>query len=1334
MKPNLSLRSLAFTVLLGLFSGGSARATDYIWTNNATANWNATTAWSPSGSFPGQVAGTDSATITQAVARTINVTASALLSDGYFRNAAGALTLAISAAQTLTFTNSLWIGDLANGTGTLSRTLTGILAVTNTTGSAQFVIGGQGNGIFTLSSAAAAGAGTYNLIANNIIVADSASGKGTFQQTVAGSRMIVSNMVVGNSGLGTYTLSTTATNNVWGGLVLGGQAGGAGTVVMSGGFLAVTNNAPSVSPAQLIIGQNGAGTFTLSGGSLVVDGLVIATNAGSAGTLTWNAGANLTVKSLGANSSDGMSIFTNLLFAGDGLPAQWGSNSLQALIFNTNVVGTANFYDGLTLGAAAGGAGIISLGQNGVPGAGNFYVTNAASSAQLIIGQNGAGDLTLNAGSLTADSLLIATNAGGRGTFTWNAGAALTVGGNVDLTYVQNLLGTQWGSDSLQALVANTNLTGTANFYNGLTLGATVGGTGIVSLGQAGLPGSGNIYVTNATTSAQLIVGQTGVGRFTLNAGTLTVDQLLVTNVIGGAAGSGFYTNSIFTFGGGTLNTSNATTALAADIVIASNSTFTIGGTWNMNGGTNITRPAARGGIVGTVAIPSGSVTVNPLTTWMLGTNSLGDAALTIGNLAGGSGILTVNGGTMTNVGVVSIATLAGGNGSLIISNGGKFFSRSSITVGATGGGTGILVIADGGRLTTSNGAINVTGGALGSAVLSMFGGTVTNTGALVIGSGNNSSGLMIMTGGIFRVQDITLAGGVLNNTGKVVVTGGTLLTGPTGDLIIGRGGYGELIISNTAFLSINRTTVGGFGDPEAGVGTLIIDGATNRNSGAITLGVGSRLGAGSGAGGPASTGTVLVTGGGLLDGLSTVFIGANGFGYMTITNGGTLMANQIILGSGSPTGATRTNGGQGTLTISDGGTVFATNHTLALVIGGGTGSVGNVSINSGGLLVLGTNTIIVGQNGGGNLALNPGGLLSNSFFKSLNALGGLVLGQNSPGTGQFALATSLAVTNAGNAKLIVGQSGVGTLTLDPGANLIVDQLLATNGGNSVISFNAGTLSTRATFVTNNATFSVGDGVNAATLSLLAGTHDINDGVVVNNNAALIATGTGTLTAAFLTNTVGGTLFVNTGNLTIRTDRNVNAGTNLVQGGTLRYQTTAGGSGVFENLGVVTLDNGNLIASGNITNSGTLRGNGVVSGNVLVTGTGQIDPGLSIGTMVFSNDLTLAGTYGVELDGTGAGTADVIRVVGALTLTGSTVNFTQLNPVDDPFYVIATYGTLVDTFGSTVNFPAGYDLDYNYNSANQIALVAIIPEPSALALVALGLCGVVILSRRRCKN
>jgi T5SS/PEP-CTERM-associated repeat protein len=147
-----------------------------------------------------------------------------------------------------------------------------------------------------------------------------------------------------------------------------------------------------------------------------------------------------------------------------------------------------------------------------------------------------------------------------------------------------------------------------------------------------------------------------------------------------------------------------------------------------------------------------------------------------------------------------------------------------------------------------------------------------------------------------------------------------------------------------------------------------------------------------------------------------------------------------------------------------------------------------------------------------------------------------------------------------GTGGLILGQNGQGRLLLDAGT-VTVNRLVLTNGVNSVFTFNAGTLTSGGTFVTNNQLFVVGDGTNAATFQLSGGVHSFANDLEIRNNATL--TGCGTVT----------------GNVTVDPGGNVTVDC----GGTLTF------TGIVTNNGAMHPINGSVLEFyGTMVNNGTI--------------------------------------------------------------------------------------------------------------------------------------------------
>ncbi|MFM7075160.1 MAG: PEP-CTERM sorting domain-containing protein, partial [Planctomycetaceae bacterium] len=163
--------------------------------------------------------------------------------------------------------------------------------------------------------------------------------------------------------------------------------------------------------------------------------------------------------------------------------------------------------------------------------------------------------------------------------------------------------------------------------------------------------------------------------------------------------------------------------------------------------------------------------------------------------------------------------------------------------------------------------------------------------------------------------------------------------------------------------------------------------------------------------------------------------------------------------------------------------------------------------------------------------------------------------------------------------------------------------------------------------------------------------------------------------------------------------------------------------------GVLEVDNV-IVAPG-----GTLAGDASVVGRVSVATGGVIAPGDgtagSIGTLSVTGDVDFSPAVGgfglleIDIDGL---LSDMLSVSGNLDLSGATLDLNFIGPPTGMAYLIADYGTLTGTFGTVVDLPAGWHVDYTFGGMNRIAVV---PEPSAIVLAGLGVAGIAAWRLRR---
>ena len=530
------------------------------------------------------------------------------------------------------------------------------------------------------------------------------------------------------------------------------------------------------------------------------------------------------------------------------------------------------------------------------------------------------------------------------------------------------------------------------------------------------------------------------------------------------------------------------------------------------------------------------------------------------GSLWSNSSALYVGGGfsnslTIANGGTVTAPNITvAGTGDVLTVSGGLLEVRSNLTINPAAS----LTNFNGGDLRFVSGAtLNVSGSFVITNATLEFAGTSTAASPFLPGITfqNASTFKWAGYGGSFGTHAITgnldldlpsgqgLVNGIVDNAKLTVGGGGGLLyvgSNNLDSLAITNGGW---VLDNVAYLgfttsaSNNSATVGGVGSLWSNSSSLFVGYAGSGNSLILTNGgvvwvtnvvVGTTS---------SSTGNVVTVSGGILDATNSAGGGAINVLYGTLNlNSGTVAVDRLLLTNGVNS-VFNFNGGvlqAGQVLSAQPVTVNGGTLTLASSFVNSPG--GTLQLNSGGMIVPGSmanqGTFI--QNGGmfdplvftnsGSFILNSGtnmdGVFLNLASGSVQQSGGEHDVNVATNYGSWALfggvanLTNLVIdgggvfTNAGGMLVSTNASGTGgvdvrngTLALLSGT-VTVNQFYATNGVNSVVSFNGGTLNSGGTVVSNGSAFIVGDTGSGAALNLVGGTHSFSSDLIIGNSGS----------------------------------------------------------------------------------------------------------------------------------------------------------------------------------------------------------------------------------------
>ncbi len=986
-------------------------------------------------------------------------------------------------------------------TNAVRSTLDLVILSTNNTGVLSW---GAGNGCWDINASTNwQSLGLFGLTYQDgadVVFDDNASG--------ASSILVTNAVVVSPAGI-----IANLTNKNY--LISGNAIAGAATLVKNGPGLLLLSGANTYTGDTVISG----GTVLVNGNSaastslVTVSGNAIFGGTGShGGTVLVNAGGRLAPGGMGVVGA--LTLTNNLALNGGNVfyelaNSTGGTNDFVA-VGNTVYLTNANV---ILLSGAAPAGDYILMSYAATNGPGTIALASSYPNTSLIINPT---NLVLRVG---AGGAVFGLTWKGNVSGTWDASA---------LNWTNGIMATNFSlgdnvvfDDTLANNPVVTNATpgavvlpGAVTFNNSLTnytINANIGGAGsLIKFGSATVALTGtNTYTGNTTINAGTLMvtngGSINSPNATLNigpdvnratntlaaGGAITVQTLLATNVV-----SGGVSNSVFTFAGGTLTTSN-NNGLASSMLLASNVSWTMNSSWNLNGGTNIfSNVATNQNASATLSVGNGAnnvqVSVNPNAVWWhaipANSASTNVLALVLGAGNATNNVFTVNGGSV-------IVTNSKGD-------------KAAITVGNAAGSTGNqVVVTNGGQVLTD---CRQDGGAVAG-----FVGSAGNNNSLVV-AGTNAAGRKSTWNMVSDRLQIGNGTGIAYSNNWVRVDQGGLITNST---IMIYCSYSYLFITNGGQFFTPGATVGriGFNSSLMVGGT---DAAGNKAalrfiSGNMTIGGGSVL-----TSNPGTNNLVRVEAGGIITNASLVSIGGSQTTYdisclsnsLVITNGGR------VFSTGNSTIGLNTNCNNNSASIGGGagGSLWRLNNNT-ITIGNHALATNNfVTLFSGGVLTNVSSVILGGVNSrfnfnGGTLAAGAGGNWLNTNSAAINAAiyvqsGGAVM--DSVG---FTVTNRMPLLQDTNSTGGLTKLGSGTLTL-LGTNSYTGNTTVSAG---ILNLQQPTLATNSTvMVARGAVLNLGFSVTNLVTGLVTNGVSLPAGVYSSNTVAPFITGPGSLLVA----------------------------------------------------------------------------------------------------------------------------------------------------------------------------------------------------------------------------
>jgi T5SS/PEP-CTERM-associated repeat protein len=398
-----------------------------------------------------------------------------------------------------------------------------------------------------------------------------------------------------------------------------------------------------------------------------------------------------------------------------------------------------------------------------------------------------------------------------------------------------------------------------------------------------------------------------------------------------------------------------------------------------------------------------------------------------------------------------------GGVNSLTVTNGATVYNGYGYIGYEHLANANTVLVTDPGSVWNNANDLSVGYLGVGNSLTVTNGGKVYNYYSYIGNQANADDNAVLVTGSGSVWNNVgALYVGYLGAENSLTVTNGGIVTSYYGLIGSQSGANNNTVLvagSGSVWNNGKEMDVGSYG---SGNSLIIADGGAVVSGPAPALGPeDSSIGNSSGA----NNNTALVAGSGSVwSNAHVLFVGLSGSGNsLTVTNGGAVYSRFGLIGD-----------------------QYGANNNTALVTGSG-----SVWSNAGDLYV--------GNAGAGN---------------SLTiAANGSVVAQNAYVGYYFQSGNFISVSGGGFYASTL-DIGSGTLTLNDGIVTVVNLLMLTNGVNSVLTFNAGTLNGGNTLASASPSFTVGDGSDPAVFHLSGGVHVFLDGPLeIQNNGSLTGCG-----------------------------------------------------------------------------------------------------------------------------------------------------------------------------------------------------------------------------------